>query len=76
MARRCLETGEVQVSAMHGVIRLTGTVRPMRGHEEEFEEELNTLHRVLKQRSGIRDVVMDWTTGTRRIEVGRKAAEH
>lgn len=60
MARRCLDTGQVTVSAMRGVIHLHGTVRPLRGHEGEFEEEINVLHRVLKQRAGVRDVVMEW----------------
>ena len=60
MARRCLDTGQVTVSAMRGVIHLNGTVKPLRGHENEFEEEIHALHRVLKQRAGVRDVVMEW----------------
>lgn len=60
MARHQIDSSEVQVSAMHGVVHLNGRVRPIHGHEDEFEEEVRTLFRVLKQRPGIRDVVMEW----------------
>lgn len=73
MARHCLDTGEVQVCAMRGVIHLNGRVRPLRGHEDEFEQEINTLYRVLKQRPGVRDVVMEWNTGEKRVVVRRHA---
>ena len=63
MARRCLDTGETQVCAMRGVVHLTGRVRPIKGHENDFEEEIHTLHRVLKQRPGVRDVLLEWDTG-------------
>lgn len=71
MARRCLDTGESQVSAIRGVIHLTGKVRPLRGHEEEFEEEVHTLYRVLKQRAGVRDVLMEWSTGGQKVDMNR-----
>lgn len=67
MARHQLDTGETQVTAIRGVIHLTGKVRPLRGHEAEFEEEIHTLHRVLKQRPGIRDVVLEWNTGAHKV---------
>jgi hypothetical protein len=61
MARHNIDTSEASVSAMHGVVHLNGRVRPIRGHEAEFMEELHTLHRCLRQRPGIRDVIMEWT---------------
>ena len=67
MARRCLDTGETQVTAIRGVIHLTGRVRPLKGHENEFEEEINTLHRVLKQRPGVRDVLFEFNTGAHKL---------
>lgn len=66
MARRHLDTGETMVSAMRGIIHLNGRVRPLRGHEDEFEEEITALYKILKQRPGIRDVVMEWSTGNQR----------
>ena len=71
MARRCLDTGEAQVSAIKGVIHLNGRVRPVKGHEGEFEEEIHTLYRVLKQRPGVRDVVMEWSTSGQKIDMSR-----
>jgi len=67
MARRCLDTGETHVCCMRGVVHLTGRVRPLRGHEEEFEEEINTLYRVLKQRPGVRDVCLEFSTGAHKL---------
>ena len=60
MARHCLDVSEVIVSAMHGVVHLSGRVRPMKGHEDEFEQELHTLVRALHQRREISHVVMEW----------------
>ena len=63
LARRCLDAGQTQVTAIHGVIHLYGRVRPMRGHEHEFEEEILALHKTLKLRPGVRDVIIEWDTG-------------
>jgi hypothetical protein len=71
MARRSLDCGEAQVCAMRGVIHLTGRVRPIKGHENEFEEEIHVLHRVLKQKTGVRDVVMEWSTGEHKVDMSR-----
>jgi len=60
MARHQLDTSEVQVGASHGVIHLYGKVRPVRGQEDVFESEILALYKCLKQRAGIRDVVMEW----------------
>ena len=67
LARRQLDTGETQVCAMRGIIHLNGRVRPIRGHEGDFEAEIHTLYKVLKQRAGVRDVVMEWSTGNNRM---------
>ena len=67
MARRHLETGETQVSALRGIVHLTGRIRPLRGHEAEFNEEITVLCRVLKQRPGVRDVLMEWNTGSYKL---------
>jgi hypothetical protein len=61
MGRHSVDCGEVQVSATHGVIHLHGKVRPMRGHEEQFESAIKGLLTALRQKSGIRDVYPEWT---------------
>ncbi len=60
MARHQIDTSEAQVGASHGVVHIYGKVRPIRGQEEIFESEVHALFKCLKQRSGIRDVVMEW----------------
>jgi len=67
MARRLLDTAETQVSASRGVVHLAGKVRPVKGHEEAFEQEIHMLYRIIKQRPGVRDVCLDWDTGGRKI---------
>jgi len=61
MSRHSVDCGEVQVSASHGVIYLHGKIRPIRGHEENFELEVTALLKALRQRMGVRDVITDWT---------------
>lgn len=74
MARRMLDTGETQVSASRGVIHLTGRVRPVKGHEGDFEQEIHTLYRVIRQRPGVRDVSLEWNTGDHKVsDPGRRS---
>jgi hypothetical protein len=61
MARHQLDVSMVTVSAHHGVIHLNGEVRPLRGHEPDFEQELHALHKCLRQRQGVRDVIFEWS---------------
>lgn len=61
MARHSVNCAEVQISAHHGMVILYGRVRPLRGHESNFESELNNLLQALRHRPGIRDVVAEWT---------------
>jgi hypothetical protein len=76
MARRMLNTGDTHVSASRGVVHLTGRVQPVKGHEEEFEQEIHTLYRVLKQRPGVRDVCLEWNTGEIKVsDPSRRSAE-
>lgn len=61
MARHCLDVSEAHVSAMKGVVHLNGRVKPLKGHEDDFEHELHALFKGLRQRAEIRDVIMEWT---------------
>lgn len=60
LARFSIDTNETIVSSSHGIVHLNGRVRPIRGHEEVFSEELGKVHRVLRQRPGVRDVILEW----------------
>ena len=64
MARHSVDCGEVQIQCTHGVIHLYGKVRAIRGHETTFSAERDALLKGLRQRSGIRDVIADWTVVT------------
>ena len=61
MARHCIDVSETHVSSMKGVVHLNGRVKPMKGHEDEFLQEIQALFKGLRQRAEIRDVVMEWT---------------
>jgi len=61
MGRHSVDCGEVQVSVSHGVIHLHGRIRPLRGHEATFEAAVTGLLKSLRQRSGVRDVITEWT---------------
>jgi len=61
MGRHSVDTSEVQVSYVHGSVTLMGKVRPMRGHEDAYEEGVSGMLKCLRQRAGIRDVRTEWT---------------
>jgi osmotically-inducible protein OsmY len=62
MARRPLDCSMVEVYVTHGVVYLRGTVRAVRGHDIDVKQEVTHLMTVLKQKSGIRDVVSELQT--------------
>jgi hypothetical protein len=62
MARRPLDCSTVDVYCSHGVIYLRGTVRPMRGHSIDLNQEITTLMTILRQKTGIRDVINELQT--------------
>ena len=61
MSRHSIDCGEVQITSTHGVIRLYGKVRPMRGREATFEEDVTVMLKSLRQQRGVRDVITEWT---------------
>lgn len=62
MARRPIDCSMVDVHVSHGIVYLRGTVRPIRGHDIDLQQEISILLTVLKQRQGIRDVVSELQT--------------
>jgi hypothetical protein len=61
MARHSVDCGEVQITCSHGIVQLHGRVRALRGHEEHFAVERESLLKGLRGRMGIRDVIAEWT---------------
>jgi hypothetical protein len=59
MARRPLDCSMVDVYVTHGIVYLRGTVRAIRGHDIDLKQEIHHLATVLKQKQGIRDVIIE-----------------
>ncbi len=60
IARRNIDISRLDIKAMHGVVYLRGTIKKIRGHENlELRKELEIIHRNLRTKSGVRDVVLD-----------------
>ena len=60
LSRFSLDISETIVASTHGIVHLNGRVRPIRGHEHDLTEEITKVHRVLRQRPGVRDVILEW----------------
>jgi hypothetical protein len=61
ISRHNVDCSEVQLTSSHSVIYLHGKVRPTRGREASFESDVTVMLKALRQRSGIRDVITEWT---------------
>lgn len=59
IARRFIDASRLDVKVLHGVVYLTGEIRGLRGYNTDLKEELDTIYKILRQRPGIRDVVID-----------------
>lgn len=49
------------VSANHGVVKIQGTIKRMRGHDIDVEATVHKIATNLRGRDGIRDVVIECT---------------
>lgn len=68
IGRRYIDSSMLDVRVMHGVVYLRGWVDKLRGHNEQVDlrEEVELIHRILLQRPGIRDVVIEVDYGRRK----------
>ncbi len=57
VVKRCVDSSRLDVRVCHGVVYLSGEVRPLRGQPTDLRKEMEILHKVLKAKPGIRDVV-------------------
>ncbi|MDO8682741.1 MAG: BON domain-containing protein [Armatimonadota bacterium] len=67
ISRRYIDSTNIDVRVMHGVVYLRGWVDRLRGQYQniDLKEEMEVIHRILLQRPGIRDVVIE-------VDYGRK----
>lgn len=59
ISKRHLDISRLDVQVFHGVVYLRGTVSGVRGHDIDVKAEMELIRRILRQRPGIRDVVVD-----------------
>lgn len=59
IGRRSIDTSRLDVKAMRGVVYLRGTIECLRGHDTDLKHELEVIHRILRTKPGIRDVVVE-----------------
>jgi hypothetical protein len=70
ISRRYVDASSLDVRVMHGVVYLRGWVERLHGahHQDvDLKEEMEMIHRILVQRPGIRDVVVE-------VEFGKGAS--
>ncbi len=59
ISKRHVDSSRLDVQVFHGVVYLRGTVSGMRGHDIDIKAEMEVIRRILRQRPGVRDVVLD-----------------
>ena len=61
ISRRYIDSSNLDVRVMHGIVYLRGWVDRLRGHPlaVDLKEEMEMIHRILIQKPGIRDVVVE-----------------
>jgi hypothetical protein len=62
ISRRYIDSSSLDVRVMHGVVYLRGWVDNLRGSHQQrvdLNEEMELIHRILTQKPGIRDVVVE-----------------
>ncbi len=61
IGRRFIDSSRLDVKVVHGTVYLRGQISRLRGHDLDLDVELDTICRILRQRQGIRDVIVDVT---------------
>jgi len=60
-ARHPIDTNLMVITANHGVVRIQGTLKRMRGHDIDVEAVVHKIASNLRGKEGIRDVVIECT---------------
>ena len=58
-ARRPIDISLMNITFHHGVVRLGGQVKTMRGHDLDLRAELESIAKALRTRDNIREVVIE-----------------
>lgn len=66
ISKRPLDISQLSVHVTHGIVHLGGRVEKLRGYHAEVDltEEMNMIVRLLKQKSGVRDVCCEVDLGS------------
>lgn len=59
ISRRYVDSTNIDVRVIHGVVYLRGYMQPLRGYDIDLREELEIILRIIRMRPGIRDVVSE-----------------
>lgn len=59
IGRRSIDASRLDVRSAHGVVYLRGTIEALRGHDCDLKHELEVIHRILRTKPGIREVIME-----------------
>jgi hypothetical protein len=59
IGRRSIDSSRLDVKVIHGVVYLRGVIRRIRGHDVDLNKELEVIHRVLRAKPEIREVIID-----------------
>lgn len=59
ISRRFINAAGLDVKSTHGVVYLRGYIQRLRGHDMDLKHELEVIHRILRTKPGIRDVIID-----------------
>ena len=63
ISRRYVDAANVDVRVLHGIVYLRGYLDRLRGHDTDLHGELDIILRILRQKSGIRDVICEVDLG-------------
>ena len=59
ISRRYIDSSNVDVKVMHGIVYIRGYITRLRGHDTDLGDEMDIILRILRQKAGIRDVVCE-----------------
>ncbi|MCH8275168.1 MAG: BON domain-containing protein [Armatimonadetes bacterium] len=59
ITRRPIDYSRIDIRVNHGIVYIRGQVAAMRGQPLDIREEMQLIVKVIRQRPGIRDVILD-----------------
>jgi len=70
ISKRPLDISDLHVSVMHGVVYLRGKINKIRGYhcDIDLRDELRVISHILRQRSGVREVICEVELGASLLE--------